>query len=83
MTLASKLFLSAVVSWITGRNTHLKIKGTSGEVEIIRGCLQASRDLHNKVSDPEATVEDVIGLLNIKNARASEFLALTGQVWPV
>lgn len=83
LSLASKIFLASAVAWVTGRSTHLKIKGTPEEVEIIKLALNSTRDLLNSLQDEEETVESVIIKLNIKNSYGREFERITGFPWPL
>lgn len=82
-TLAMKLFLASAVAWVTGRSTHLKIKGTPEEVDVITAALHATKDLFDALALEDITIEEVVQKLNIKNARASDFEALTGTRWPL
>lgn len=82
-TLAMKLFLASAVAWVTGRSTHLKIKGTPEEVDVITATLHATKDLLDVLAIDDVTIEEVIQKLNIKNARAADFEALTGVRWPL
>lgn len=83
MSLASKLFLASAVAWVTGRTTHLKIKGTPEEVDVITAALRSTKDLLDALNDPEITIESVIEKLNVKNACGKEFERMTGTQWPL
>jgi 3-hydroxyacyl-CoA dehydrogenase len=83
LSLASKLFLASAVAWVTGRSTHLKIKGTQEEVDVISAALHATKDVLDALSDPDITVESVIDKLNVKNSCGKDFERVTGQAWPL
>lgn len=83
MSLASKIFLTSAVAWVTGRLTHLKIKGTPEEIQVIKAALLASQELYIAVNSEEETVESIITKLNRKIACGHDFEAITGIQWPL
>lgn len=83
LSLASKLFLASAVAWVTGRSTHLKIKGTQEEVDVITAALRATKDVLDALNNPEVTVETVIEKLNMKNSCGKDFERVTGMPWPL
>jgi hypothetical protein len=78
-----KIFLAGITSAVLGKQSFLKIKGTPDEVDVIKQALKASRDLHDEIENPNATVQSIMSRLNIKNHAASEFQKVLNLPWPI
>ena len=78
-----KIFLAAVTSTILGKPSNVKIKGTPEQVETIKRALVASRELHDEINRPEATVQSIMDRLEMKRQAADEFSQVVGLPWPI
>jgi len=83
LNLTSKIFFGAVGSWLVGRPTNIKVRGTPEEVKAVNDVMLASRAFHDELRRPGATVETVMQKLGLKRVAAREFEMKLGMPWPL
>jgi hypothetical protein len=83
LNLLGKVMFAAVGSWLVGRPTNMKIRGTVEEVTAFRSALLASRNFQAELERSGATVESVMQCLGLKHGAAREFERIMGVPWPM
>lgn len=83
MNLLGKVFLVAVASWLVGKATNLKLRGSHAEVEAVANAMMASRRFQEELSRPGASMDSVMDRLGLKHATAQEFERILGVPFPI
>jgi len=83
LNLLGKIFFAAVGSWLVGKATNMKIRGTPEEVQAVANAMKASKVFQEELERPGATVESVMQKLGLKHASAREFERILGVPWPL
>lgn len=81
--LTKKLLLTSLGAWFLGKDVDVKLRGTQNEIKVMSAALLASKNLHEELLRPEATVDSVVGKLNSKRVAAKEFEKTFGISWPL
>ena len=78
---STKKFFSAAAAYILGEKTGTKIKGAPERVEVTRDVLFRSRELYEALSTENATLNDIMRLVENKHSAAIRFHRSTGIEW--
>lgn len=81
--LSKKIMLASLGAMIIGRQVNTKLRGTKKEINAISSILSASKNLHEEIKSPNASIESIMEKLNIKKNSAFEFEKIFGVPWPL
>ena len=73
LNLLGKVFFVAAAAWIVGKACNLKLRGTPEEMRVVHEALMSSRQFHNELNRPDASVNSIMECLTKKHAAAREF----------
>lgn len=83
ITAIGKLFQFAAASFVLGRPTKIKIRGSMHETEVAKKALLAAKKFHDTLQEPNSTAEQITQLLSAKRLASDEFLAVFGISFPL
>lgn len=83
LNLLGKLFITAVGTWLVGKTTNLKLRGTKKEIAALTTTLQSSKKFQDELKRSGASVQSVMDKLKVKNMNVSEFERTFGIKWPL
>lgn len=83
LNLTGKLFFAALGASLVGRPAKTKIRGTKEQIGAVTEALTASRNFQNELNNPEASIDSVMGKLNLKHMAVVEFERVFGISWPL
>jgi len=83
ISLTKKIFLKTIVEALSGGSPAAKIQGSLEEVRSVSEALASTREFHNVLNDPKATLSSVTAALEKKQESASEFERIHGISWPL
>ncbi len=81
LSTVGKLFLLAAGAFVLGKPTRVKVKGTSEEVEALKGVLVATKRFHDTLQMDNITAEKIVQLLAQKRAAAEKFQSVFNVQW--
>lgn len=71
------------MSYITGNQSSVKVKGPKKVINIYKKCLTESRKLYKLLNEVEnVKLSEIEKQVQIKNQAAQEFKKITGDFWP-
>lgn len=82
-TLLSKMFLASIISWLNGKITHIILRGTPHEIDVVKDALLKTKAFQNEIERDGASLDTVMELLAEKQAAASEFQNTFSLPWPL
>jgi hypothetical protein len=93
---AGKLFFAGVAGWLGGTaykgasqgfreppKLPIKIKGTPKQIKAIQDAIYGSKAFQDAISQPNATIEQVIEKLKLRDVHKRSFERLTNKKWPL
>lgn len=83
LNLAGKLMVAAMGSWLLGKMTNIKLKGSPAEIRAVTNALLSSKRFQDELKKPGATVQSVADKLGLKSMSASQFERTFGVRWPL
>lgn len=84
LTPVGKLFFGGLIAWIAkDAKLHFKIKGTPEQMQAMTKAIFASKRFMDGLKKPNMTIEQILQLLNDKNASSEAFRQITGTSWPI
>jgi len=82
-SLLNKIMSVALGASALGRPINIKIRGTSAEIESMSSALTSTKNFHEELARPGATVESVMKRLNAKHESVKECESALGCRWPL
>jgi len=76
-----KKFFAASAAYITGKQASTKITGDPEKLKATRDALDSSKALYEELKSPDASLADVMRLVEEKNHAAKRFYRCTGFDW--
>lgn len=83
LDLFGKIFLASLGAWVVGKATQTKIRGSKEEIHAVAGALMSSRKFQDALSEPGATIDNVMQRMYQKNMSAEAFERTFGIKWPL
>lgn len=83
LNFTGKLMLAAIGSWLAGKLTNIKLRGSKREVKVVADAMVASRKFQDELKKPGATVKSVIDKLGVKHMTEREFERVFKVKWPL
>lgn len=81
ITLVAIATISGYVGSIVGRSNNMRIKSQEDRKKIEEALLQS--EIFNELVNNGHTMEEIIEILDLKNARGKDFEDKTGVPWPL
>lgn len=79
----NKLLLASLSAFLVGRLVNVKLRGTADQMKSVSEALIASKELHEELHRPGATVSSVMERLQRKRDAADHFEMQYGIKWPL
>ena len=74
--------LRSVVLFIKGKKDTVKLNcSTKNEGKALHDVLVESRNLYCKLNDKNATLDEVLDQVRVKNSKARKFYEVSGKKW--
>lgn len=77
-----KVLFREISSWLLGRGTHLKIRGTKRQIEVFARTLKTLKEFHDELQNPGTTLLEVKKKMWAKNSQIVEFEKTFHIKWP-
>lgn len=81
--LLNRILTATVGATVLGKKVNTKISGSKLQMEAAAAAIAASRNLHEILARPDATVEAIASALEVKHASAIEFERQFGVRFPL
>lgn len=81
--LLNRILSATVGATVLGKRVNTRISGNKLQVEAAAAAIAATRDLHETLTRPDATVEAITSALEAKHASALEFERQFGVKFPL
>lgn len=78
-----KIFLAEISARLVGKSVNSKFYGTQKELNLISEALSASKEFHDELNNPSATLDSVILKLGKKHVAVLNFEKALGFSWPM
>jgi hypothetical protein len=75
-------FIAGLGSWLIGKPTDIKLRGTSREMRAVTEAMAATKQFQQELDRPDATVASVTQALVKKHVAAKAFEQELGMQWP-
>ncbi len=83
LNILGKIALGAIGSWLVGKATNIKLRGTKEQIDSVAKALISSKKFQDELNSPGATVQSVMEKLKVKNMSAREFERMFNVPWPL
>lgn len=82
-TLGKIFFASFLNSMNTGKKSPFRISGDRDKIAVLMKVSQCTKDFHDEIKKPEATIDSVIRAMDLKNIEAKNFYNTFKFPWPL